>query len=113
MSAPPRPAPTMVKRGDVSGIAQSSKTSEVLRLRKFGQNLCERPHLVEGIVQRHRGDADDIRRAKIADHARIFQGGQETLGIVWNAQRNLTAALPWIARRDDLVAAMSVEQVKQ
>ena len=64
MSAPPKPAPTIVTDFVRSPIA-SAQPRESGAL----EQPREAPDFVEGVVERHGRDADDVGRARIADDA--------------------------------------------
>ena len=57
--------------------------------------------LVDRVVERDRGDTDEVGRPVVGDDAPCGEPGEERLGIVV-AERELGAAGGRVARRDDL-----------
>jgi hypothetical protein len=66
-----------------------------------GEDLCEPPDFVKGVVQRRRRDADHVRLAKIAFHTGGDKFFVQLLWMLVRLDRQLRAARTRVRRRDE------------
>ena len=63
---------------------------------------------MERVVERHRGEADDVRRAEVGDHAAGLDRGKDG-GRIGEPARQLGASRVGVAGREDLDAELVEE----
>src|SRR6478609_2635068 len=71
------------------------------RVTRRGQRLGSRPRIAERVVERYRGEADDVGLAVIGDDPSSRERGQTTFG-VRDPDRELGATPIRLGRRQDL-----------
>ena len=79
------------------------------------EDLCEPPDFVKGIVQRRRGDANDVWFAKIAFHAGRFQFLEEFFGCScanidnWHPRASVACAVITVKFEPDCQQSLIIE----
>src|SRR5581483_8766703 len=94
-------APSRPPTADLTSQSQDSTTESVNSTKCRQEIINERVHVAVAVVQRRRRDAQDVRLAKIAQHAFLIQPLDHPAAVLRNADRQLCAPALRIARRDD------------